>query len=221
MNSCPLCSGIDLNGDLGAPASGSPFDMVLRRGPEVVLTPTVGTIVPGYLMAVLTRHRLSFGECGAEVLRSAIRPWLSQQLEELETMFGRDYVVFEHGSASEEERHGGCVVHAHLHLVPGGHGLGEQLRGEARGWEEVPGLEDLADLAASGYAYLSFGERSWAIPSPGFPGQWVRRGVARWAGIPEEWDWQLFRGEHNLEETFAVLEERDRQLLDKSEVAGS
>jgi hypothetical protein len=195
---------MDLGGDNGGAPSGSPFDEILRRGPEVVLVPTVGMIVPGYLMAVTTTHRHNFGQLGAATLRTEVQPWLSQQLADLAAIFGEDYVVFEHGSASEAERYGGCVVHAHLHLVPGGSELGELLLGPGD-WDEIQRLEDLAGFANSGYAFLAFGGRKWAMSKPSFAGQWVRREIACWAGVPDEWDWQLFRGEKNLDVTLRSL----------------
>lgn len=196
---------MDLRGEAVTDWSGSPFDRVLRRGPGVVLAPTVGTIVPGYLLAVTIAHRFNFGELGADELRDEVEPWLLCQLADLRSRFHADYVVFEHGSTGETERYGGCVVHAHMHLVPGGPELAEMLLGASGGWEEVEGLAALSRHARSGYAFLGFGGRAWAIEQPDFPGQWVRRVIARWAGVPDDWDWQLFRGEDQLRATLAAL----------------
>jgi len=205
VDSCLLCPGIDFDGEGGAPLSGSPFDRVVRRGPGVVLAPTVGTILPGYLMAITTEHLLSFGMLGSERLREEIEPWLAECLAELSAVFG-EYVVFEHGSAGEHDRQGGCLVHAHMHLVPAGPDLVRLiLAGEE--WRSIGAFSDAAAFAEAGYAYLGAEGRSWVISEPGFPGQWVRRRIASWAGRPDEWDWGVFPGEPQLAETFEQLAE--------------
>ncbi|HEY4778295.1 MAG TPA: hypothetical protein VIH47_01730 [Solirubrobacterales bacterium] len=203
MDSCPLCAGIDFDGQRGAPLSGSPFDQVIRRGPGVVLAPTVGSILPGYLMAISADHLLSFGMLGSERLREEIEPWLAERLAELSPVFG-EYVVFEHGSAGEDDRQGGCVAHAHMHLVPAGPDLARGIL-DGEEWQSVGAFSDIAAFAEAGYAYLGAAGRSWVLPEPGFPGQWVRRRIASWAGRPDEWDWGVFRGEPQLAETFERL----------------
>ena len=200
MNSeCPLCSGIDLSGSRGYPASGSDFDVVLRRGPGVVLTPTKGTLVPGYVMAVATEHVLSFGKLGTTTLLVDIAPWLVDTTTELADKFG-NYMIFEHGSASESERRGGCIVHAHMHLIPASGNTVDAVLAEAS-WNPVGGLEETAQHEERGYAYLGWGDASWLSTAPSFPGQWIRRIIARAVGKPDEWDWAVFPGADNLETT--------------------
>lgn len=96
------------------------------------------------------------------------------------------------------------MVHAHLHLIPGGEELRDRLLREAV-WRKINGLRDLSGLPSHGYAYLGFGEDAWWIDNPGFPGQWVRRVIARWAGVPNQWDWALFRGTQQLNQTLKIM----------------
>lgn len=203
MIDCNLCAGIDLHGHLGRPPSGSDFDRVLERGPGVVLTPTVGMLMAGYLLVVTQAHVLSFGALGSEYLHQELSPWLRGVIERITPVFG-EYIVFEHGSASEDERHGGCVVHAHLHLIPGGRALRDDLLVDTR-WIPVTGLGDCSDVASRGYAFMSDGSRAWMIVAPGFPGQWIRRAAARQAGCPDAWDWGVFRGDKQLNRTLQLF----------------
>jgi diadenosine tetraphosphate (Ap4A) HIT family hydrolase len=203
MSECSLCQNVDLEGAMNP--TGTEFDRVLLRGPHAVLVPTLGMLVPGYLMAVTTRHLTSFGALGSDCLANIVGPWVTSTLSHLGQTFS-EYLVFEHGAGDVGAARGGCVVHAHLHLIPGDRRLLEMVLNDGE-WVETAALSDMASHATDGYAFVSQGERAWYIPRPTFPGQWIRRRVAEWAGRPHEWDWGAFPHKDNLAATFSKLAE--------------
>jgi diadenosine tetraphosphate (Ap4A) HIT family hydrolase len=118
---CPFCPG-------HLTASTADADTLLARGPGVNLLPTVGMMVPGYLLVTTQEHVLSMGDLGTRHLEE-LGPWLDAVRSLLAPHFGQ-YLTFEHGS-SVADRTWACIEHAHLHLIPLAGQLSERLRGAA------------------------------------------------------------------------------------------
>src|SRR4051794_22537482 len=94
---CPYCSQMPLVGTDPPLQAASQYNEVLFDGPGVVVTPTLGMLVPGYLLAVSKNHVEALSVLGAGPL-GALEKWLMATTEMLTSIFG-PYVLFEHGSA--------------------------------------------------------------------------------------------------------------------------
>jgi diadenosine tetraphosphate (Ap4A) HIT family hydrolase len=203
MDDCPYCSNIPLGTAVAPPRPATPFDQVLVRHPRVVVTPTLGMLTPGYLLAITTEHLSSFGCLGEEELAQDVMPSVNKVLSDLRPVFG-SYLIFEHGSSEVAPFQGGCLTHAHLHLIPyPEHAVGVLM--DALPWEPLSSMVALATECGSEYAYLSFGGASWLCREPGLPGQWIRRIVAPPIGSGDEWDWGVFPGTQHLGDTIRRL----------------
>jgi hypothetical protein len=173
MNDCPYCSRIPLGTAVAPSLPATPFDQVFLRHAGVVVTPTLGMLIPGYLLAITQEHVSSFGCLGAEELAGGVKPWLDDVLSDLHPVFGT-YLVFEHGSSEVVPFKGGCLTHAHLHLIPfPADGVDVVL--DALPWEPLSSMAALAAHCRREYAYVSFAGASWLCRQPGLPGQWIRR----------------------------------------------
>lgn len=203
MTDCPYCANIPLAGVEGQQAA-TEFDQVLDRRPGVVLTPSLGMLVPGYLLLITTDHVSNLGCMGAAPLSTHVEPYLATLLPELVELFG-PYLVFEHGSSRQRPpRQGGCVNHAHLHLIPSPPEALDVVL-SALEWTEVPGISATASACDEGYVYAQYGDRAYLSLAPVLPGQWIRRTIAPFLGAAERWDWSLYRGERELEDTLQLL----------------
>ncbi len=180
--------------------SASLFDEEFGHGPEVRLLPALGMLVPGYLLATATEHRVSFAELGAPRLEQTER-WLAHVTEALQPVFGR-YLAFEHGSCGEASA-GACIDHAHIHLVPLADQLGEQLANTLE-WQELPALAALERMRGRPYVYLGVGGRHFVVADPDLPSQWLRRKIAAHLGH-DLWDWAIDDGLGALRVTLAQL----------------
>lgn len=198
---CRALPGVGLN-PVTAPSA--PVDQILSVGPSVVLTPTLGTLVPGYLMVVTTEHLTSVGALGTSRLPE-LQSWLRSRLAQLEPVFGQ-YLVFEHGSGKSrrDAPSGACIVHAHLHLVPANDSLIALLR-QSLAWRALASFSDLANFADQNYAFLETEAGRYISTEIDLPGQWIRRQVAQSIGRSDYYDWGVFSGEEELQETLARL----------------
>lgn len=198
---CPYCSNIAGVGQ--RPPDSQPrtlFDSLLAIGETTVLVPTVGLIVPGYLLAVTREHVLSFAQLPGSSLREVER-WLEQLLPTLSESFG-EYLVFEHGSGGwrKQAGSGACLVHAHLHLIPGFPHITSLLARDLDA-SRMDSLEQLTALSMDNYVLMGRPNHWYATAKVDLPGQWIRRRVAAELGRPEEYDWAVFAGEEELAQT--------------------
>jgi hypothetical protein len=203
---CPFCEGIPGVGSQPPDRANSFFNEPILVGADVVLVPTVGMLMPGYLMAVTTQHVLSFADAGRGGL-DEVDGWISRLLDSLAPSFG-NYLIFEHGSGGTirpvGRGSGACLVHAHLHLIPGVADLFDSLQ-HSLGASPLSSLQDLSVHSDVNYALLGRGGQWSVAPSVALPGQWIRRQVAAHLGRPDEYDWALFRGDEHLEPTLTSI----------------
>jgi hypothetical protein len=193
---CPLCRRV-IEQD-----SKSPFDRILLTGKRSVIVPALGMFVPGYFLAVSNWHTSSYAAHGLEGLRD-IELLISTSLRLMTPHFG-DYVIFEHGQRPDAiGSPGSCIDHAHMHMVPGSEELQSTLLSKLD-WFELKKYTDLSDYGQDDYTYLRFRNRHYCAVNPHLESQWFRRQVAEMLGI-ELWDWALYTGKRELEETLKLV----------------
>jgi ATP adenylyltransferase len=91
-----------------------PFDLDLYRFNEAAITPTIGAIVPGWLLVIPRMSAFCFAELPVEIRRHINRA-IDVVRNDLHVFGGRQY-LFEHGSRHCGSKVGCGVDHAHAHL---------------------------------------------------------------------------------------------------------
>ena len=197
---CPFCSNIPGVGESPAAEPASEFDRVLDIGPEVVLVPVLGMLVPGYLLVISVQHVPNMACLDYEALR-ALAEYIRETIARLSPLFG-EYFVFEHAPSSEDHliKCGACIGHAHLHLIPSLSEAGDAIF-QGLPWTEIRRLTDIRSLKGAGYALFAHDDTVFVSPAPVIPSQWVRHLVAFSVGKPDHWDWAVYQGHRELRET--------------------
>lgn len=175
----------------------------VRRGKRLLAVPSIGPLLPGWLLVLPTSHELSFADLSCEVAVAA-------ELEEIAAwwtdLFG-PLTWFEHGPASEGSPVGCGVDHAHMHLVPL---AGLDLLALARSrmpslrFEPIGGVDEinLSRQAGTPYLYLrAESGQSWIASSPRIPSQFFRQLIAAAQGRPDEFDWKCHSHRATLSHT--------------------
>jgi diadenosine tetraphosphate (Ap4A) HIT family hydrolase len=151
--------------------------------------PSIGQIVPGYLLLVPNHHHRSLADMSLEELNAAeaLKTGLNDQMR---CTYG-NCLFFEHGARTPES--GGCgISHAHLHIVPfpAEKDPVEQLI-RAFPFEEVPDLLELKRIEpGKSYLYYESVRGYRYVFYPQFiPSQHIRRLLAEALGT-QSWDWR-------------------------------
>ena len=176
------------------------FNNPLAYTDELIIVPTIGCFMEGYLLAITRKHVYSTGELRSREL-AKVEADLSELVKNLEGIFETDsYIVFEHGSAGPSRPGGSCVRHAHYHLMPiGMQNIRRVLMQRApkqkvaMKWIELSSYSKLSEFKGENYAFVDSGLEKWIWLEPTIdafrlPGQWIRKTVASFYDV-EEWDW--------------------------------
>ncbi len=202
--SCPFC--VEIVTGLPPDREGVTVPTrLLRETADFVAIADISPLVVGHIIVIPRRHLLSFGTipAGHHTQVAALVAELSATLTE---RVGAP-VLLEHGTGSGSDG-GGCVSHAHLHLVPAALDWREPL---AR--YQVTEVFSLDDLSYWGdrdrpyvYAAAPSGVGLVADELTDIPKQFLRIEIARQLGLPGRvWDWRQHILGDNLTETVALF----------------
>jgi diadenosine tetraphosphate (Ap4A) HIT family hydrolase len=186
------------------------WDQVLFESPNFVVVPTVGSIVPGWLLILPRKHFLCVGAMGDAMIQEML-DLRRRAAASLRVEFG-PVTFFEHGPAEPGTSVGCGVDHAHLHLVATRINLVEgaqQVLQEPLTWASVGGLEATATSFArkTSYLYVELANgKAWIGTGNRIGSQAFRKVIAAASGRTEAFDWKCHAFETNIQETIRAVE---------------
>lgn len=186
-------------------------DRVLFQSENFVVVPSIGSIVPGWLLVIPRKHFLSVGSLDREYFEEflEIRKVAAGALQDC---FG-PICFFEHGPVRERESIGCGVDHAHLHIVAISQdvvGAAKELSNGNMQWHPVSGIQASKEYVAKQKAYVfiqSLSHGGWIGTADAIESQMIRKTIALLTGQPSCWDWKANMFEENIKETVTRLEE--------------
>jgi ATP adenylyltransferase len=186
------------------------WDTPLFETDDFVAVPSLGSLVPGWLLVVPRRESLCLGQLSSEH-RERLGNFVEEIVPILESRFG-PVAAFEHGPARRNSAVGCGVNYTHLHLVP----TECDLRSQASvlvpqiKWHSCAGIDDTEAFSRRGEQYVYLQQRFGATPaaigtSPVLPSQLFRRIIAKHVGKSESYDWKQHPQLSTISETVAIL----------------
>jgi len=179
---------------------------VVAETDHLVGVPSVGPLVPGWLLALPREHHLNFAEVIGH--NPGVDCELAGLAKRWEKLFG-PLTWFEHGPKEAGSDVGCSIDHAHMHLVP----LAEmnlvsaaEVHLEAIRFASIETFSDIQDAIRCDRSYLYIrlpDGTQWLAPSDSIPSQSLRRAIAIEQGRADEWDWNDSPGQDLLTDTIA------------------
>ncbi len=187
---------------------GDPESRILFRTEQFAVMPSLGQIVEGYLLILPCRHLKALGDLSAVDVNELAT--ISQQVGEILTKEYGAYVLFEHGTRSEDV--GGCgVYHAHLHAAPLDV-ISERsdLVGHLKArfpYDEMTNLREIGKRTVGLSCYLLYQDlegKAYLFKTGSLPSQYVRKLLANAMG-EQVWNWRDVGREERLLATIQRL----------------
>lgn len=186
---CRICGNIMGDGE----EADAVWNQILFETEDFVSTPSVGALVPGYVLTMPKSHTIC---SGALTKRDLGRYWKFTQnvRERVEQKFGKT-ILFEHGPAKSDTDVGCGVDHAHLHIVPIDGpilDLAENNNPAPIEWREIKSFRKVSEIHKSGGEYLFYqGEEDTLLvgTSVQINSQLFRRAIAELTDSPDQFDW--------------------------------
>jgi ATP adenylyltransferase len=183
------------------------YDTVLRDTGTMVVTPTLGSIIPNWILAIPKRHAVNAAHW-AQDERNA----LLSAIKDITSSFGRDprdVIWFEHGAAEPRSIVGCGVDHAHIHilLTPpfSFERFCEEVQAEAGlGWSFGRGDAYAAIDSSQSYFVTGHCDQFLLAQSVEAAGsQFFRKAIARVVDRDAAWDYRSDPHMENVVETIA------------------
>jgi diadenosine tetraphosphate (Ap4A) HIT family hydrolase len=180
-----------------------PRNRFLYESDDFLIFPALGSFVEGYLLICPRSHVPSLAG-----LERTVIPKFYSLLEEtkriVQATFG-SVILFEHGMASCERKAGGCIDHAHLHILPADVELNRFLSGQFPSQR----LTEFSELSRwRQRPYLLAQSRGLAtvydVPD-NLASQFLRRHIASELHLEDRWDWGAYLGIAEIENTLKKL----------------
>ena len=183
------------------------YDTVLRDTGAMVVTPTLGSIIPNWVLAIPKRHATN-AACWAQDERNVPL----SAIKDITRSFGRDprkVIWFEHGATEPRSIVGCGVDHAHIHilLTPpfSFRRLCEEAQAEAGlGWSRGRGNAYAAIDFSESYLVAGHGDQFLLAQTVEAAGsQFFRKAIARIVLRDAAWDYRSHPHMENVAETIA------------------
>lgn len=207
MDSCqaPLVMHIDNNDDDCEFCSPSPRSEWFNRPVAVdegyaMAVPSLGSFIPGYLLAVPVAHVTASCRIPANG-KARFASFVYNLASQLTSLYGTQVTMFEHGAClSDNKPQSACVDHAHVHLVPGNYDLSAEAPSQVYKHDsfaeflEMEQSDSYLMLQDPAGPILSFDDKPAS--------QFFRRIIAQHLGIPDYWDYAMFPFANNIKRTY-------------------
>lgn len=188
--SCELCDEINRGGAglaLWPKLAGDRSSRIVEESEHYVALVTVGPIARGHCLILPRRHRSAMSTTDDRD-RRALMEFTENLRSQIEDVYGKPVVLFEHGAPEGEDSRPCSVSHAHWHLLPTTVPVGElMLRGY--NWQQIDQPFVKVDRE-----YLLVGDSRngyWmAVSDSPIPSQVLRKHAAERMGIADGWDWR-------------------------------
>lgn len=181
---------------------------ILYESNNFFITPAVGQMgIEGYLLLCSKKHYEGIGGIPAE-FEAELEEILKKTKQVIKAAYDSEILVFEHGPRIGCHKGGGCLDHAHLHLVPTVVDVRaflvkifklEKIKNFGR-------LREVFSQKQSSYLFLETQDNMRYVAEVDFPlpPQYLRQVIAAGAGI-SAWDWRLYPGRETFIRTLARL----------------
>jgi diadenosine tetraphosphate (Ap4A) HIT family hydrolase len=181
------------------------YDRILYETDNFIVIPTIGSLVPGYIMIVSRDHFSSMAYLSTKQMDELIN-LLSLLKSFIHNKLNINPIIFEHGSADGCANLSACCVdHAHLHIVP--INLSEvNIILERSQLKKILNMECLTLFKGTPYVLYSDAYNNYyASQNSVFPSQYFRKWIAKETGHPYEWDWKNYEFLENVKKTLDIF----------------
>jgi ATP adenylyltransferase len=183
MNGCKFCNKFNsINSSLFHASE----DTILLESKNFIVTPTLGSLVEGWVLIVSKEHFISVGQLNKTLVRE-----------------------LEHGPCAPKQTVGCGIDHLHVHVVPLKFNLFEKAKEQASfKWEKVASIVSNADYFESQLPYLFIEtptQEKYITTDANIPSQFFRKIIASELKIADLYDWKLNFGIENIEKTLSVF----------------
>ncbi|MFC1697582.1 hypothetical protein ACFL1H_04575 [Nanoarchaeota archaeon] len=195
---------------------------ILFETDNFFVTPTIGQMnIEGYLLLCSKKHYLGVGDI-PDKYHNELEELLENTRKLISSEYNSDTLVFEHGPKVGCFRGGGCLDHAHLHILPLNYDIitplitylfkGLQVKDfyKLERIDDLQRLNEISQEQNSSYLMVEDAEHKRYVTEVNFfiPSQYLRQIVASKLERSEIWNWRTHPDYETFEKTILRLKDK-------------
>ncbi len=194
---------------------------IITESKNFFVVPTIGQMErEGYLLVCSKKHFRGVGHIPKK-MHKELEQITEKTKSRLSELYKSDVVVFEHGPRVCSHRGGGCLDHAHLHILtvenkiipPLLENMADMLN--LKQYFKLERISDFSPLSEifqaqqASYMFIQPSDQKKFVTEVNFqiPSQYMRRVIAKTEGI-EDWNWREQPDLKLFERTVKILQDR-------------
>lgn len=189
------------------------YDQVLLETHNCVVAPTLGSIIPNWLLVVPRQRAVNFRKWQAITHTDPV--WLVGAILAKTVVETERAIWFEHGPSAEGSSVGCSVDYAHLHVLVDAPFSFERFAASAVentrvDWRKSPSRKAFSSISARS-SYLVAGSLDQALLAEDVESvgsQFFRRIVAALVGKPHQWNYKTYAHLDNVQRTVSAFSSR-------------
>ena len=179
------------------------YNQTIEETKNFIIKPTLGSIVPGYILVIPKKHVSSILNLDLE-LKKEYKSILNKYRCIFKKMYGIYPLIFEHGTIDSNESTSQSVIHAHTHIVNYNYKWEKEILKKLNFFkinslEVTPNKNYIYYVSPKGVEYLTLD----FLPQS----QLMRKLIANDLNIKEQYDWHKFPFLENTTKTINDLKE--------------
>lgn len=184
---------------------------VLLESENFFIVPALGQMgIEGYLLLCSKKHYIGVSSIPKN-LEGELEEMIGRVKKSLKKIYNTEVVVFEHGPKTSCSKGGGCLDHAHLHIIPLKIDIIRYLSKifKLKLIRSFTALKRVVKKTNTSYIYIesSAGKRYVISVEVPLPSQYLRRVIASLVGI-SCWDWKKNSDFKTFQKTIRSLRRR-------------
>lgn len=179
---------------------------IIAETENFVVAATIGAFVEGYVLIISKSHYFSIAQMPS-LCHKELQLLLGSVQKKIRDTYDRNSVCFEHGESSCSRTAGGCISHAHIHVIPCDKPMIAEINYLGLNYREITSVVELARLCRN-CAYLFFQDTSnkkYVFSGQIYPSQLFRQLLSSYYGLGDKWDWRRYPFIDNIEKTIERL----------------
>lgn len=167
---------------------------IIYESENFFAVPALGQLgIEGYLLLCSKKHHIGLGDI-PKIYYPELENFLDKTRNVIFSVYGSGVLMFEHGPRFSCHKGGGCLDHAHLHLVPTSVDVMDFLNKIFKP-QKINGLDRLKKIfkkQKSSYLFLiDQSKKRYVIETTiPIPSQYIRQIIASKMGV-KDWDWRI------------------------------
>ena len=187
-NRCCLCSAV--NDSISKGINSALENRLLLETKNFVVIPSLGPFVEGQIMIVSKKHYSNLQSMNIDTHKE-LELIFNKIKSKTNLIYKTDLIFAEHGAFNDIQKGGACVIHMHIHCIPGYNDGVEALKSQLKVIYSGSDIKELFNIKKPYILVIDSRDSiNYIFEAENVPSQMIRKTLLANRGISTNWNWR-------------------------------